>query len=548
MTKSKNIETKIIFTFISILFLLFLVVPIVKLFAQSFLNNGLSINNYIEVIKADGFLQSLRNSFVVSFASSAVSVILAFILSYTINYTNLPSVFKKIVKQLTLLPMLLPTITYGFAIIYSLGKQGFITRIFGRQIIEIYGFNGLLIGYVIYTLPISFLLIQNTMMYIDKKYTVVSRLMGDNNIKNFFVTVFRPLINTLAASFIQCFFLSFTDYGIPAAVGGKYNTVATVLYNEMLGSIPDFGKGAAIAVLMLIPSIIGIIILQYIEKYNVRYTKISKIEIKKSLIRDTILGILSSFILICILSVFLIIFIIPIVKSWPYNLEISFEHLLNIIADKSLIKVYINSLIVAIITAILGTIVVYGASLVTARSTLSNKLKKVIEKVALVTNTIPGMVIGIAYLLVFAGTPISGTFLIIILCNVIHFFSTPYLMIKNSLLKINSSWENTAKLMGDSYLKTIVRIITPNIFSSLIEAFSYYFINAMVTVSAVIFIATAKTMVITAKIKELQYFEKFSEIFVLSIFILLTNLLAKLIFKIISNIINKKGRKNEEEV
>ena len=66
--------------------------------------------------------------------------------------------------------------------------------------------------------------------------------------------------------------------------------------------------------------------------------------------------------------------------------------------------------------------------------------------------------------------------------------------------------------------------------------------------SAVIFIATAKTMVITAKIKELQYFEKFSEIFILSIFILLTNLLAKLIFKIISNIINKKGRKNEEEV
>lgn len=100
--------------------------------------------------------------------------------------------------------------------------------------------------------------------------------------------------------------------------------------------------------------------------------------------------------------------------------------------------------------------------------------------------------------------------------------------------------------MGDSYLKTIVIIITPNIFSSLIEAFSYYFINAMVTVSAVIFIATAKTMVITAKIKELQYFEKFSEIFVLSIFILLTNLLAKLIFKIISNIINKKGRKNEK--
>lgn len=75
-------------------------------------------------------------------------------------------------------------------------------------------------------------------------------------------------------------------------------------------------------------------------------------------------------------------------------------------------------------------------------------------------------------------------------------------MIKNSLLKINSLWENTAKLMGDSYLKTIVRIITPNIFSSLIEAFSYYFINAMVTVSAVIFIATAKTMAFNSSINK----------------------------------------------
>ena len=51
--------------------------------------------------------------------------------------------------------MLLPTITYGFAIIYSFGKQGLITQIIGRDLFEIYGFNGLLIGYVIYTLPCS---------------------------------------------------------------------------------------------------------------------------------------------------------------------------------------------------------------------------------------------------------------------------------------------------------------------------------------------------------------------------------------------------------
>lgn len=90
-------------------------------------------------------------------------------------------------------------------------------------------------------------------------------------------------------------------------------------------------------------------------------------------------------------------------------------------------------------------------------------------------------------------------------------------------------------LMGDTWVKTIVRVVTPNAVSTLIEVFSYYFVNAMVTVSAVIFIAGARTMVITTKIKELQYYNKFNEVFVLSLLILITNLLAKALFRWLAN-------------
>ena len=94
---------------------------------------------------------------------------------------------------------------------------------------------------------------------------------------------------------------------------------------------------------------------------------------------------------------------------------------------------YQNSIFVAFFTAVLGLLITYGAALATARSGLNGKLKGVIDAIALVTNTIPGMVIGIAFMFIFSGTALQNTFLLIILCNVVHFFSTPYLMMRNSL-------------------------------------------------------------------------------------------------------------------
>ena len=431
--------------------------------------------------------------------------------------------------------MLLPTITYGFAIIYSFGRQGLLTKVFGRQLFDIYGVNGLMLGYVIYTLPVAFMLINNTMQYIDKKYLIVSKVMGDKPLRSFVQTILRPLSGTLAASVIQCFFLSFTDFGIPASVGGRVEVIASLLYNEMLGSVPNFNNGAVVAIVMLFPSILSIGILSYLEKYNIRYNKVSVIELRKSKVRDITFGLLSVIILTSILSVFVVIVLIPFISEWPYRMSFTLEHFTNVFGDRVLLRVMKNSLITAFLTAVVGVLLAYGAALVTARSTISSKCKKVMESISLVTNTVPGMVLGIAFLLTFSGTSLQNTIAIIVLCNVVHFFSTPYLMMKNSLEKMNSSWETTAKLMGDRWIQTIIRVVTPNAMSTLLEVFSYYFVNAMVTVSAIIFITGARTMVMTAKIKELQHYAEFSEVFVLSLMILVINLLAKFLFQGLAN-------------
>ncbi|WP_028043910.1 ABC transporter permease subunit [Candidatus Stoquefichus massiliensis] len=527
----KNFEIKAIYWFIIVLFACFLVLPLGSLLIQSFQSQGnFSFANYIQVIGEKGFLTALQNSFLVSGLSALITTFLAFMMAYAIHYTNIPLLLKKFMKNMTMLPMLLPTITYGFAIIYSFGKQGLWTKVFGHQLFDIYGMSGLLLGYVIYTLPIAFMLIHNAMEYIDKKFIIVSKLMDDNSFKTFVITLLKPMLGTLAAAFIQAFFLSFTDFGIPASVGGQFEVVASVLYNQMLGSIPNFANGAVVAMIMLLPSVLSIALLHYLERYNIRYNKISTIEFKKNALRDVFWSLIGLMINVFVLAIFMAIFIVPFIQMWPYDMSLTLNHVEAVLMDPALIGVIENSLIVAILTAITGTFVVYGAALAVARSSIHPKLKKVIETIALVTNTVPGMVIGIAYLLIFSGSPIQNTFVIIIVCNIVHFFSSPYLMMKNSLMKMNAGYETTARLMGDSWFKTILRVVTPNALSSLLEVFSYYFMNAMVTVSAVIFIAGARTMVMTTKIKELQHFAKFNEIFVLSIFIFIINFIAKGLF------------------
>ena len=540
LSKIKNKQINTVFAFVLLFFAIFIIYPGIILFKNAFttgsgINTAFSLSNFAKVFSKNKLPLAFWNSTKVSFISAVITTILAFVLAYTEVFTNIPVWLKKTLRTLAVFPMLLPTITYGFAIIYSFGKNGLLTKILGHQLFDFYGFKGLIFCYVIYTMPISFTLIRNTMNYIDKRYLIVCKVMGDSPVKCFYTAILQPLYGTLAVSIVQSFFLSFTDFGIPASIGGRYTVVAELLYNTMLGSLPDFHQGSVIALFMLLPSILSILLLNYLQRFNVRYNKVSKIDLQKNIAHDIIWTVISVIILLCVLSVFLVVFIAPFVTEWPYNMSFSMKTVQSVFADKSLVRVFVNSLSTALLTAILGTLFVYVAALASARSKLHPTFSRIIASMAQVSNALPGMVLGIAFLLAFRKTPLHNTMAILIFCNMVHFFATPFLMMKGALDKMNDSWENTALLLGDNWIKTVIRIMTPNSLVTLLEIFIYLFINGLVTVSAVVFLCGAKTMVITTKIQELQHFAKFNEIFILSLLILITNL----IMKSIKGIVNK---------
>lgn len=537
MKQHNHITIKLLWLILAVIFVVFLIAPLLKMFSLAFIaDGGFSFSNFTGILGNHIFVRILLNSFLIAIVSAITSTLIAFMLAYTVHWTNIPTSLKNIIKFAVLFPMLLPTVTYGFAIIYTFGKQGLFTKLFGFQLFqEIYGFYGMWLGYTIYTLPVAFLLINNTFTYLNKKFVIVSELMGDSPLQRFKNTVVIPLIGTLTAAVIQSFFLAFTDYGIPASVGGQYDVIATELYTRILGSSPSFSQGAVVGIFMLIPSVISIALLSYIARFNVRYENVEHIDLPKSPVKDFFFGAISSIILILLLFVFAVIFIIPWVKSWPYQIEFSTETFAKVLDSANLMQVYYNSLLVAFFTALVGTLLTYFAALLYERTHLFKFGKLSIESMVLVTNTVPGMIIGIAYLMMFSGSTIANSIVLIVISNIVHYFATPYLMSKNALAKMNLGWETTGALLGDSWAKSLMRILMPNSIYTLLEVASYYFISAMVTISAIIFIAGARTMVLTTKIVELQHFGRFNEIFVLSIFIVLTNMIVLIILNLLKS-------------
>ncbi|MBG9810183.1 iron ABC transporter permease [Bacillus endophyticus] len=525
-------EMRVIYGIILMTFFLFLVLPLGILVVRSFEGSqGFDIYNYVNILSNSELMTAFANSIKISSITAAITTILAFLIAYAFHFTNIFKPLKSAIKIGILIPMLLPTITYGFAIMYSFGNQGLITQMLGEPLFNIYGFNGLLLGYVIYTLPSAFLLINNSFSYIDKKFMIVSTLMMDSSMRSFYNTILRPMLGTLGGAFVLSFILSFTDYGIPASLGGTYSVVATQLYQVMLGTIPNFSDGAVIAVFMLLPALFAIILLKYLERFNFHYDKFTPIDIIQNRVRDSVLGFISIGVVVGMFSIFLVMFIAPFLTNFPYNLTFTFQHFVNVFTTSGLSIVYKNSIIVAIFTTVIGIVIAYCSAILNTRTSL--KGRGTFDLVSMITNTLPGMVLGLSYLLLFNESSLKGTFVIIIFCNIVHYFTTPYLMAKNSLSKMNPTWETTGGLLGDSWFKTIYRVILPNSASTVTEMFSYYFINSMVTVSGIIFLVSAQTSLVSSEIKELQHFAKFNEIFVLSLLIFCTNIVVKLICDVI---------------
>lgn len=512
--KSKALNTA------KMLIAIFLVVSVVMPLIRLIMN--INAKDIVNIVQSPQFGTMILNSLLTTGIATIISVTLAWGLAWCVNRTNIK--YKAVFSVLFTLPMLIPSISHGMGLVLLFGDNGLVTNWLGINI-GLYGYKGIVMGSLLYSFPVAFLMLTDVFQYEDYTVYEAASVLGLSKLQQFKTITLPNLKKPLISVVFAVFTMIFTDYGVPLVVGGKILTIPVYMYREVIGLL-DFSKGAIIGIILLIPAVIAFILDLKSEENGNASTVTKEYIVSKNLLRDR-LAYLFCGIVIFLISVPLVAFAyLSIVKQYPIDMSISIDNIKQAF-ELGVGNYLLNSLTIAFLTALIGLVVIYLTAYLTARS------KKCFSTMALhlismISLAIPGIVLGLSYVLFFKGSWIYGTLIILVLVNVIHFFASPYLVAYNSLNKFNEKLEDVADVMGIGRIRMLLDVYIPCTMESMVEMFSYLFVNSMVTISAVSFLANFKNMPLALMIPQFDSQSLIEATAFISFIILIVNSALKL--------------------
>lgn len=518
--------------------LLFAIMPLLTLAFH------VTAEDWVFITGDSSFWEAVRNSVIYTTAATVITTGMALLVAYLLETADLRK--KNIYVVLLTLGMLVPTISVGLGLRILFGTNGFLDLLFGWEF-EARGFPGLILGSIMTSFPATFLILYDALHYEDKGPYDAADIMGIRRSSTFFRLTIPYLRIALISAFCACFTLIFSDYGMPMEIAGKVKTLPMYLYDQFMSSF-QYGRGSIAGFVLLIPAIVSFVFDLVFKDQSVSEKQNRLINPKAGFNRTAaaVIIVLCAFLFLPQLAFISLSF----TRAFPNDLSFTFDHIANIFSNTygvGLTAYIRNSLMLAVLTATIGTCFAYMLGYMSVRK--SGKLAKAIDLLALSTIAIPGLVLGIGFIFLFKETngTFYGTILILIVVNIFHFLGSPYLLAKNCLSKINSEYEVIGETLGISKGKIISQVLIPNSVSTLVEMFSYFFLNSMITISAVAFLCTYDNQPLSILITTYEKNSNYEMQSVISLIIFFLNIAARGIFTAIRTATNRAENKVRED-
>ncbi len=495
-----------------------------------------SFGNYLEYFSTPALFQSIYNSVFVSLMTTVITILLAFGFAYCLTRTNMPG--KTLFRTVAMVPILVPSLLAGLSLVYLFGNQGIIKNVLMGA--EIYGPLGIVIGSVFFTFPHALLIIVTALSISDARLYEAAQALRTSPWKTFWtVTIPGARFGLISAAFVV-FTLTITDFGVPKVIGGQYNVLAVDIYKQVVGQ-QNFSMGAVVSVILLVPAVLAFVVDRMVTSKQVALLSARAVPYhpKANARADSLALIYCVVISLLLLTVIAMAQYAALIQFWPYNHTISLKWFDFGKLDGGGWPSYFNSIRMALYSAVIGVIVVFIGAYLVEKGRGTNAGRSGLHFLAMMPMAIPGMVLGLSYIFFFndPNNPLNflyGTMAILVICTITHFYTVSHLTALTALKAMDREFESVSASLKQPVTKVFGQVTVPVCMPAILDIAIYYFVNAMTTVSAVIFLYSPHTTLAAVAALNMDDAGQIQGAAAMCMMIFYTNVLVKVIHVILS--------------
>lgn len=454
------------------------------------------LENFRIYFDTPALFASITNSLSVAISATLIVLGIAFVYAYALTRTRMP--LRWFFRGVALIPILAPSLLAAISLIYWFGNQGVLKSWLGGG--SIYGPIGIIIGSCFWVFPHALMILLTALSTADARLYEAAEALRTPKWRVFWtVTLPGAKYGILSAGFVV-FTLVITDFGVPKVIGGRYNVLATDVYKQVVGQ-QNFEMGAVVSLVLLLPALVAFIADRWVQRKQVALLSARAVPFqpKSEPLRDGLLFIFCTIVAVTLLAMIAMAAYASFVTFWPYNLTLSLKNYNFDVMDGGGWEAYFNSIRMAIYCAIFGTGLIFVGGYLVEKARGVSWLRTLLHLAAMLPLAVPGLVLGIAYIFFFnhPNNPLGflyGTMGILVICTIVHFYTVSHLTCLTALKQLDPEFEAVSLSLKTPVWRTVGKVTLPVCLPALLDVGSYLFLNAMTTVSAVVFLYSPETM------------------------------------------------------
>jgi iron(III) transport system permease protein len=487
----------------------FLLAPMAAIFMRAVQDsNGefVGLRHFVAYFATPALARSVWNSLWVSFLVAAITVPAAFMFAYALTRSCMP--YKGTLRLIALIPLLAPSLLPAIAFIQWFGNQGALKGLMGG--VSIYGAPGIVLSEVFNTFPHALMILIAALALADGRLYEAADALGTRRLRKFFTITLPGCKYGLLSAFTVVFTYTISDFGAPKVIGGTFNVLAVDVFKQVIGQF-NFSIGAVVGLLLLVPSVVAFGVDWIVRRRLTANLTARSVPFapKPRTGFDALMLAYCALVCLALLAVLGMAAYTSLIQLWPYNLSFTLKHYRYALVAGDYAPAFWNSLKMGAWTAVIGTVFVFSTAYLLEKTRGLGPLRPILRLLALLSMAVPGLVLGLGYIMFFnhPSNPLNflyQTMAILAISTVVHYYTSGHLTAVTALKALDDEYESVSASLKVPFYKTFWRVTVPVCLPAILEIARYYFVVSISTLSCVVFLYAPHTILAAVAIMNMD--------------------------------------------